>query len=140
MEVRARTVVNGALDNPIFAARWPSLVNGDDIVIPSNYEGAFDRNLGGLAADFEAFQGHAQARNPGNPVNTSVNSGGGKTVRAVDTTAGETRPVNYALQWYFIMDDYVVPASLEAGAGGGGGGVGATITPSTVDLAALITN
>jgi len=106
LEIRDRTVTNGAVDNPIFAARWPSLVSGNDIVIPSNFEGAFSRNLGGNAAAFETFQGHAQALIPNAPTATQVNGGGGNTVRG--RTAGpETRPDNFGMQWYFIMDDYV---------------------------------
>jgi len=107
--VYGRTIPNGAIDYPIFASRWPSLVaeNGVDLIYPTNIEGAFDRNLGGNALSFGEFQTHAQARNPSNPVNTSVNSGGGKTVRAVVTSAGETRPSNFGLQWYFVMDDYM---------------------------------
>ena len=110
LEIRDRTVPNGAADNPIFAARWPSLVSGNDIVIPADFEGAFSRNLGGNAAAFETFQGHAQAFTPNAPTGTQVNSGGGNTVRG--RTAGpETRPDNFGMQWYFIMDDYVDPTS-----------------------------
>jgi len=107
-----RTIANGATDNPIFASRWPSLVSGSDLVFPATLEGAFSRNLGGNAAAFETFQNHAQARNPNNPIGTQVNSGGGNTVRSIDTSASETRPANYAMQWYFIMDDYVDPTTV----------------------------
>jgi len=110
-EIYERTIVNGAADNPRFAELWPSLVNGPDLVFPSTLEGAFSRNLGGRASGFETFQNHAQARSPNNPVSTQVNGGGGNTVRSIDTSAGETRPANYAMQWYFIMDDYVDPTS-----------------------------
>ena len=112
--VYGRTIVNGAVDNPIFAARRPYLVadNGVDLEFPADLEGAFSRNLGGRAADFGTFQGHAQARDPRNGSPTQVNNGGGSIPRGnPDTSAGETRPDNYADQWYFVMDDYVDPTA-----------------------------
>jgi len=131
LEIRERTVTNGALDNPVFAARWPSLVDGNDIVIPADFEGAFSRNLGGNAADFETFQDDATAVNGlagaarfNRGENTTANGGAfrltgtGSEITANVTFTGdaETRPDNYAMQWYFIMDDYVSPSL-----GGGGG-------------------
>jgi len=126
LAVTARTVTNGAVDNPIFAARHPALVSGNDIVIPSDYEGAFSRNLGGNAAAFDVFQNDATAVNGlagtsrfNRGENTSANGGAFRltgsgseiTINSTLTGDNETRPNNYALQWYFIMDDYVDPTS-----------------------------
>jgi len=107
-----------AAANPLWAAAHPWWVVGDDIVLGSEVEGIVIRNTGGLAAGEGAFQGHAQARSPNNPIGTSVNSGGGATVRSVDTSAGETRMDNIAIQHYSLLDNYVEIVSQSVGADG----------------------
>lgn len=57
------TVVNGALDYPIWAAANPGFVSGNNIVFPSNVNGMFLRNVGGNAATQGGLQGDATARN-----------------------------------------------------------------------------
>jgi len=105
LAVNPGTIANGATDYPIWAAENPTYVSGSDIVFPANVEGIFLRNLGGNAANEGVFQADQQARNPGNPIGTTVNSGGGNTVRSVTTTS-ETRPDNRAYQLYTIVDNY----------------------------------
>ena len=97
-------VANGAVDYPIAAQRNPLFVSGNDFDF-TKYEGSFQRNLGGNAADEGVLQQDQQERSPNNPVGTQVNGGSGQTVRFV-TTTNETRPVNVAEQLYLIVDTY----------------------------------
>lgn len=123
-EIRARTIVNGAMDYPIFAARRPDLIaaNGNDLVISPQYEGAHFRNLGGNAPAFGDFATDKTAAN-GLSVqsrftrNENTRTGGGAfrltgagseipvngTVSSIDN---ETAPAGFAQQWYFIFDDF----------------------------------
>jgi len=105
LPVNPGTITNGATDYPIWASMYPEYVSGNDIVFPTNVEGIFLRNLGGNAANEGDFQEDQQARNPQNPVSTTVNSGSGNTVRNI-TSREETRPDNRAYQLYTIVDTY----------------------------------
>jgi len=123
LAVTPRTVTNGAVDNPIFASRWPSLVNGDDLVITADFAGAFSRNLGGEAEVFGTFQPfgtnvdgitasdrfHPNFTGRGNGGNVARN-GNSEVQKPLQGGITEgTRPDNFGFQWYFIMDDYVDP-------------------------------
>jgi len=114
LPVTPGTIVDGAIDNPIWAAGYPDFVSGDDIVFPANVEGIFLRNLGGNADAEGDFQSDTQARSPNNPVNTAVSNGGGATVRSVAVSA-ETRPDNRAYQLYTIIDNYLEPSNAVSG-------------------------
>ena len=123
-EIRARTITNGAIDYPIFAARRPDLIaaNGNDLVISPQYEGAHFRNLGGNAPAFGDYATDKTAAN-GLSVQSRFNRGentrtGGGAFRltgaggeipidgTVSSSDNETAPAGFAQQWYFIFDDF----------------------------------
>jgi len=106
LPVKPGTIVNGAIDYPLWAAIYTEFVVGNDIVFPANVEGMFLRNLGGNAANEGVFQADAQHITPAAPTGTQVNSGGGNTIRS-RTVGVETRPDNRAYQIYAIVDTYV---------------------------------
>lgn len=111
------TVVNGAIDHPLWAAAYPEYVSGDDIVFPTNVDGMFMRNTGGLAASEGQAQADATAPNglfvqytaPTQPQSDFV-GGTGNGVRSTAPSLGivtgdpETRPANRAYQLYTIVD------------------------------------
>jgi len=115
------TIVNGAVDNPLWAALYPEYVVGNDIVFPANVAGQFLRNLGGGAEVEGVLQADATAPNGLNVVsrfnrgeNTTANggafrlTGSGSEVSVNGVVSGdpETRPANRAYQLYTIVDSY----------------------------------
>ena len=113
------TIVDGAVDHPVWAAAYPQFVVGNDIVFPTDVEGTFLRNLGGNAAGEGVAQADATDANglsgtttgPSNQVPTTVNGGSGNTLRflqsrtvTITSTDDETRPANFAFQLYTIVD------------------------------------
>ncbi len=70
LPVTPGTVANGAVDYPLWAAKYPEFVSGDDIVFPADVAGMFLRNLGGTAAAEGVLQSDATAR-PNTPFTTA---------------------------------------------------------------------
>ena len=123
LPVTPGTVANGATLYPTWAAMYPEFITGSDIVFPADVEGIFLRNLGGNAATEATFQDDATAPNGldvdtqdlGVSANSSHpfeaagtgNTGGASDVPFTITSSDpETRPINYALQLYTIVDSY----------------------------------
>lgn len=62
LAVSPGTVVNGAVNYPLWAAQYPEFVSGNNIVFPADVAGMFLRNIGGNATTEGNFQGDATAR------------------------------------------------------------------------------
>ena len=126
MPVKPGTIVDGALDYPLWAAMHTEYVSGDDIVFPADVDGMFLRNLGGNAANEGVYQvdenkahthtvtdvNHPDFTNNGNGANVARRSSA-STTRTTSSNGGvESRPVNRAYQLYTIIDSYVeLPAT-----------------------------
>jgi len=138
LPVVSGTVINGAIDYPLWSAMYPNFVVGNDIVFPTNVDGMFLRNVGGnagaegaLQADGTAVNGLSGtvARTANNHIATEVDGGGGNNVRFNNTTRNvvfsstdpETRPVNRAYQLYTVVDGYTQIGNL----------IGAPVNPDT---------
>jgi len=114
------TIVDGASTYPRFAAKAPSFIVGNDIIVPADFDGAFDRNLGGLSGNEFIIQQDATAVNGlsgtvlgAGVVGSNRRTGGtANSVRTGQTRAvafsgdPETRPKNYGTQHYLKLDTY----------------------------------
>lgn len=113
------TITNGAVDFPIFASKWTSFVVGNDLVVPTGWNGSFTRNIGGNADTFETKQGdligshsHTYNRPPqnqftGRGTGTNIARRGTNSNVQTSSTGGiETRPENFGLQYYLILDTF----------------------------------
>jgi hypothetical protein len=113
------TITGGVALFPIFASKWTSFVQGADLVVPNGWNGSFTRNLGGNADTFETKQGdligshsHTYTRPPinqftgrGNGGNTA-RRGTNASAQTASTGGVETRPENFALQFYLLLDTF----------------------------------
>jgi len=131
--INGYSLTNGAVDNPKFAAMFPTFVIGDDLTVPSTFDGRFIRNLGGNAAAFMASQADGTAVNGLRTLRTYVQSdwngqsnndfgkGSGSLTGAANNGVGmssadpETRPHNFAMQFVLVLDSYAKTIMVEPG-------------------------
>ena len=119
LEVLEGTVLNGALDYPIWAGLYPEYIVGNDIVFPSDVNGMFLRNLGGGSLGEGVFQAdelkahtHTYSRPPSNQFtgrgtgSNIARRGANGSAQTSNSGGSETRPKNRAYQLYTIVDTY----------------------------------
>jgi len=119
LPIKSGTVIDGALNFPLWAAAYSEFVTGNDIVFPTNVDGITFRNVGGNAGAEGTFQAFATnvdgilAPDRYAPAFTGRGTGGNvarngntTTNRALLNGAVETRSANYGYQHYFIVDTY----------------------------------
>ena len=121
LPVKPGTIVDGAIDYPVWSAIYTEFVSGNDIVFPADVEGMFLRNIGGNAGaegvqqtDRTAVNGLSGQSRFNRGENTSANGGafrltgnGNEITNNTELTGDiETNPINRAYQLYTIIDTY----------------------------------
>ena len=119
LPIKQGTVTNGVLIYPLWSAIYTEFVIGNDIVLPTDVEGMFLRNIGGnseVEGDFQDSDNKAHTHTHGRATNRTGNTAnGGNSNRhpasGTGTTSSsggvEARPLNRAYQLYSIIDTYL---------------------------------
>ena len=115
LAVTPGTIVNGAVQYPIWAAQYPEFVSGNDIVFPTNVNGMFLRNMGGNAGSEGIYQGDATAR-PNSNFTTDYSGSHAHTVYG--DTASEVKAAGSTASDYVLNNEDGASKSESTGSGG----------------------